>query len=199
MQPHTKGDNVSLLNNPYNKTKVWYHGSTAPITNNTFVQMDRNFSFFASKFKDAISFAKQDMIYEYPTHSELGYVYSVEINADKILDVRNIFDKKYKSLTDEGKSLKKALSEACGEDGESDIEELFDRMHTQSYRTFEPTAHPFMWIAPEFFKCLQTLGYQGWYEKELDTEFGRGLNVAIFNPEDVVKVVSCFYAFPKKV
>lgn len=189
---------MSLLNNPYNRTKVWYHGSTTPIPNNTFVQMDRNFSFFASKFKDAISFANQDVIYEYPTHSDFGYVYSVEIQANKILDTRQLFDKKYKSLTAEGKSLRHALLESCGQDSESDIEELFDRMHTQSYRTFEPTAHPFMWIAPEFFGCLQTLGYQGWYEKELDSEFGKGLNVAIFNPEAVVKVVSSPYIFSKK-
>ena len=188
---------MSLLNNPYNKTKVWYHGSTTTIPNNAFRQMDRNFSFFASEFEDALSFAIQDVIYEYPTHSDFGYVYSVEIQADRILDASRVFDKTHNSLTDEGKALRHALSKACGEDSESDIEELFDRMHTQSYRTFEPTAHPFMWLAEEFFSCLQALGYQGWYEKELDPEFGNGLNVAIFNPKDTVRIVGNPYILSK--
>lgn len=192
---------MSLLKNPYNQTNIWYHGSTTPLRNDTFVQRhpsEPNFSFFASKKEDATAFANQDFIYALPTHSDFGYVYSVEIEATKILDVTKLFTDSG-TLTEEGKELYQALITQCGEDSISDIDEFFERMKTESYRTFEPTAHPFMWIAEGFFKCLPTLGYQGWFERELDAEFGDGLNVAILNSHELAKIVKAPYIFDKRL
>jgi hypothetical protein len=81
------------------------------------------------------------------------------------------------------------MLEIGGDDIEDDLESFLHDTQSYSYRAFDPSAHPFVWISEEFYGSLEILNYFGWFEKEEEISLGNGLNVGILAAQQHIEVV----------
>lgn len=176
------------LQNPHDGSDIWYHGTLQRLPSDQFSQAfdDTDAAYFASVSKDAELLACRDQGDE--KCSPVVYQVRIKLLDKKVLDVKNLLLNSF-LMSDEGKLFSKTMLEIGGDDIRDDFESFIDEAQSYNYRAFDPTAHPFKWIADEFYATLKHLGYFGWFEKEEELTLGSGLNIGVLGAHKHIEVV----------
>ncbi len=180
------------LQNPHDGSDVWYHGTLQRLSDDLFNQMSDNAdaTYFASIQQDAELLACRDV--ENSNCAPIVYLVKIKLCGKKVLDAKNLFSStpiNDSELSDEGQTLFKTMLDIGGDDIEEDLEHFLDSAQSYSYRAFDPTANPLVWISEEFYEALGMLGYFGWFEREEEISLGNGLNVGILAAQQHIEVV----------
>jgi len=151
---------------------------------------DTDATYFASAPKDAKLLACRDQ--EDEKCSPIVYRVKIKLLDKRVLDAKTLFHPtpiNDPELSDEGQQFFKTMLNIGGEDIEDDLESFLDATQSYSYRAFDPSAHPLVWISEEFYESLDMLNYFGWFEKEEELSLGDGLNIGILGAHKHIEVV----------